>query len=177
MTEQAKTYGATGAAIHWISAFLIVVLLGTGFRAGMTVDPEAKAALLRIHLPVAILVLLITAFRLFWWARIGRKPAPLGTSPAWQEALAHWVHRLLYLALLILLASGVAMSALSGLPAILFGGAGPLPDFTELAPRAPHGIAARVLAGLTALHMAAALYHHVILRDGTLRRMWFGGSG
>jgi cytochrome b561 len=65
------------------------------------------------------------------------------------------------------------MSVLSGLPDALFGTA-VFPDLADLAPRAGHGIGARLLAALVVLHAAAALYHHWGLRDRTLRRMWFG---
>ena len=37
-----------------------------------------------------------------------------------------------------------------------------------------HGLLATLLVGLIALHFAAALYHQLVLKDGLLRRMWFG---
>ena len=71
--------------------------------------------------------------------------------------------------------SGVAMSVLSGLPAIVFQGVGSLPaDFNALPPRAVHGIVAKLLMLLIALHIVAALYHQFVRRDGLLSRMGFG---
>lgn len=32
-------FGAVAIALHWISALLVLVLLGTGFRAGFATDP------------------------------------------------------------------------------------------------------------------------------------------
>lgn len=65
------------------------------------------------------------------------------------------------------------MSVSSGLPDALFGTA-PLPDLSALPPRWGHGIGARVIAAVIALHARAALYHDVLLKDRTLKRMWFG---
>jgi cytochrome b561 len=173
MRSNADGYGTVAVLIHWTSAVLIVVLLGTGFRAGFSEDVAAKAAALRVHVPVALLVLALTVLRLVWWWRVDRKPAPEPGGAAWQEAVARWTHRGLYALILILLTSGIAMSVLSGLPDALFGTAA-FPDLADLAPRAGHGIGARLLAALVVLHAAAALYHHWGLRDRTLRRMWFG---
>jgi cytochrome b561 len=88
-------------------------------------------------------------------------------------ATAAPTHRALYLVILLLLASGIAMSALSGLPDALFGTA-ELPALADLPPRAGHGIGACLLAALVVLHAGAVLYHHWGLRDCTLRRMWLG---
>ncbi len=171
--SSADGYGTVAVLIHWTSAILIFVLLGTGFRAGFSEDVAMKAAALRVHLPVAIAVLLLTAARLVWWWRADRKPAPLPGLPAWQETAARLTHRALYVAILLLLASGIAMSALSGLPDALFGTA-EFPELADLPPRAGHGIGGRVLAALVLLHAGAAIYHHWGLRDRTLRRMWLG---
>ena len=47
-------YGTVAVSIHWLSAILILVLIGSGFRAASTVDPAAKAAILRVHVPIAL---------------------------------------------------------------------------------------------------------------------------
>jgi cytochrome b561 len=141
-------------------------------EAGFTDDAAAKAAILRVHMPVAFAVLALTLGRLVWWWRFDRKPGPVGGAPAWQDAAGRWTHRALYLLVIVMLASGIGMSVLSGLPDAVFGTA-PMPELADLPPRAAHGIAARVLAALVLLHIAAALYHHLVLKDATLRRMWF----
>ncbi|WP_224816957.1 cytochrome b [Hasllibacter sp. MH4015] len=172
MKSSDASYGTFAVTIHWLSAVLIIVLIVSGFRSGFVVDPEVKLSALRVHVPVAILVLLLTVARLVWWWRFDRKPAPLGTAPRWQEVVALWVHRALYLLIFVLLASGIAMSVMSGLPDALFGSA-QMPELADLAPRAGHGVAARLIAAAVLLHAGAALYHHVIVKDATLRRMWF----
>lgn len=39
-------YGTMAVSIHWVSVVLILILIGSGFRAAKTVDPVAKAAIL-----------------------------------------------------------------------------------------------------------------------------------
>jgi cytochrome b561 len=78
----------------------------------------------------------------------------------------------IYAVVLMLLASGIAMSIMSGLPDALFGNAD-FPELAQLPPRAGHGIGARLMVGLVLLHAGAALYHHWFLKDQTLKRIWF----
>jgi cytochrome b561 len=97
-----------------------------------------------------------------------------------QVMAAKVVHAAFYPLLLAVAASGIAMIALSGAAAVLFfGAAGSLPDFWAYAPRAPHMIFAYALIGLVVLHIAAALFHQFVKRDGLLARMglfaWPGG--
>ncbi len=172
MKSTKLSYGRFAISIHWLSALLVLILLGSGFRSDMTLDPAAKIAILRVHIPVAILVLVLTLVRLVWWWRFDRKPAPLDATPRWQETIAVWTHRLLYVLLFVMLGSGIGLSILSGAPDAVFGSA-PLPDFSEYVPRIAHGIASKVLAALIVLHAGAALFHHFIKRDSTLKRMWF----
>ncbi|MBP2446002.1 hypothetical protein [Rhizobium leguminosarum] len=50
-------YGAIAVTMHWLTAIFLLVALVSGFRAGNTVEPLTKAALLRVHIPAAIMVL------------------------------------------------------------------------------------------------------------------------
>jgi cytochrome b561 len=166
-------YGTMAVAIHWVSVVLIVILIGSGFRAANTVDPVAKAAILRLHVPIAVAVLALTIFRIIWWWGFDRKPDPVAGSPHWQERTAQVVHLLFYVVILGMITSGIGMMVLSGAAPMIFGGEGILPDFRKYPPRLPHGIGARLLLALLVLHAGAALYHHFVRRDGLLRRMWF----
>lgn len=174
MKSRPDRYSGVAVTIHWLSAIAIFVLLGSGFGAAMAVDPVARIGLLRLHVPLAIIVLILTLGRLAWWALGNRKPAPIANAPAWQEAGASAVHLLLYVVLFVMLGSGIALLAASGAGAALLGGAGTLPDFTLFAPRIAHGLGALLLIALLAAHIGAALYHHLVRRDAIFRRMWYG---
>lgn len=175
MSSQSDTdrYGAVAVAVHWLTAVLIVVLLASGFRADDTTDAAAKIALLRVHAPLGLLILALTLFRIVWWLGFDSKPAPLDRTQRWQNRLAGAVHFLLYAVIVLMAASGLGMMILSGAHDVLWLGTGALPDFFTYAPRIPHGIGANLMLALLAVHILAALYHHFILRDATLRRMWF----
>ncbi|CAN1724186.1 superoxide oxidase [Hyphomicrobium sp. 1Nfss2.1] len=167
-------YGAVAVSIHWVTAALILALIGSGFRAGGPGEAAVKAEILRFHIPMAMAVLVLTIGRLVWWWRFDRKPAPVAGSIRWQERTAYAVHFLFYVVIFGMIASGVGMLALSGAAPIIFGGVGgSLPDFHKYPPHIPHGVGASLLIVLVIVHTGAALYHHFIRRDGLIRRMWF----
>lgn len=174
MKSSPTHYGSVAITIHWLSAIFILAMLGSGFRAASLADSAAKEAVLMFHVPLGVLILLLTLFRVFWWWRVDQKPAPVAGDPAWQTFSAKAIHVAFYIVILGMAASGIGMLALSGAGSILFGGAaGPLPEFSEFLPRGPHGLGARLLLALFVLHASAALYHHFIKRDGLIWRMWF----
>jgi cytochrome b561 len=174
LKSTANHYGAMAVSIHWLSVVLVLVLIASGFRASNTMDPAAKAAILRVHVPIALGVLALTILRIVWWLGFDRKPNPVAGSPRWQERTARVVHVLFYVVILGMIASGIGMMVLSGAAPLIFGKESALlPDFWKYPPRLPHAIGARFLLALLALHVGAALYHHFVRRDGLLWRMWF----
>lgn len=167
-------FGSVAVTIHWLTALLIVAALAFGFRAANMTDTTAKAQMLAVHAPLAVSVVLLTLARILWWWFADKKPVPLADVPRWQHRSAQAVHILFYVVILGMGASGIGMVALSGAGPIIFGGGDvQLPDFWNYKPRVPHGIGARVMIALLALHVGAALYHHFIRQDGLLRRMWY----
>jgi cytochrome b561 len=168
-------YGRIAISIHWISAFLIVGMMIAGFRAAAMTDLEAKASLLRIQASLGIALLILTLARIGWWLLADRRPKDPKDAPRLQMIAAKAVHVLLYAAILGLAFSGIALFAMSGTGAILFGNAhGPLPDFWNFAPRYGHAAAARLMALLLLLHTGAAFYHQFILKDRLFARMGIG---
>ena len=167
-------YGTLAISLHWRSAVLILILIGSGFRAANSPDPSLKAAILRVHVPIAIAVLALTLVRIAWWFGFDQRPERVGGSPAWQEHGVRAVHLLFYVVILGMIASGIGMMVLSGAAPLIFGEAGSsLPNFSNYPPRIPHGIGAWLLVVLLMLHAGAALYHQFVRRDGLLWRMWF----
>jgi cytochrome b561 len=67
------------------------------------------------------------------------------------------------------------MALQTGLFDSVFLGHGSLPaDFWAYPIRSVHYVASRILMALIAIHVAAAFYHALVLRDGLLGRMFFG---
>jgi cytochrome b561 len=173
---QVSRYHPLLVAMHWVLAFLIIVALALGALVMVKIpnsDPM-KLEALRSHMVGGSLILLLMLIRLFVRART-EHPATASTGNPALDRLAWASHRMFYGAVLVLAGSGIVMALQTGLPAIVFGGEGALPaDFWIFPVRTVHYVASRVLMGLIALHVAGALYHTAILRDGLLRRMLFG---
>ncbi len=169
-------YGSVAVTIHWLAALLIIALIGSGFRGSGIEDAAAKAAILRVHVPLGIAILLLTVARIAWWLFADKKPNPI-PMPAWQDWSARATHFVFYVIILGMAASGIGMLVLSGAGPAIFGGAAEtLPDFMNYKPRIPHGIGARAMLVLFVFHSCAALYHEFIKRDGLLSRMSYGRS-
>jgi cytochrome b561 len=168
-------YGRVAVTLHWTSAILIIGLMIAGFLAAGMTESAAKLPILQVHAPVGAAVLALTLLRICWWLFADRKPDDPAGVPRLQTRAARVVHVLLYVAIVGLAGSGIAMMVLSGAGDILFGTApGPLPDFWSFTPRYGHRAMAALMAGLLALHVGAALYHQFIRKDRLFARMGVG---
>ncbi|SDR55383.1 cytochrome b561 [Rhizobiales bacterium GAS113] len=163
-------------ALHWLLAVLIVAALALGALVMVKIpnsDPM-KLEALRSHMSGGMLILLLMLVRLVVRVRT-EHPAPASAGNPTLDRLAFASHRLFYVAVLGMAGSGAFMALQTGLPGIVFGDGGTLPsDFWVFPIRTVHYLFSRLLMALIALHVAGALYHTLILKDGLLRRMVFG---
>jgi cytochrome b561 len=169
-------YGAVAIAIHWLTALLIAGQLVGGFVAAQASDAQIKASILRAHVPIGLIVLGLTLFRIGWWAFADRKPRAVEDLSPLEALATKAAHVLMYVAMVALALSGVALVATSGAGRALFGGDGSLPDFPTFPPFYAHVAAAFFLLLLLAVHLGAALYHQFIRGDRLLARMGIGGT-
>lgn len=164
-------------ALHWLMALLIVVALAAGglVLGNMAPDNPGKITGLAGHMVVGMTIGVLLILRLATRLRTAHPPVAR-TGTALLDRLGRWTHWGFYALLAAMVLSGLGTALSGDLFAIVYGGAAQtLPqDLATLAPRVAHGIIAALLTGLIALHGAATLYHHLILRDGLLRRMGFG---
>jgi cytochrome b561 len=174
--ERVSKYHPLLVALHWLLAALLTVALAGGALVLVKIpntDP-AKVQALAQHLAGGILLLVLMLIRLVVRVRTTH-PARASTGNPGLDRVAWLSHRLLYVLLLCQAGSGLTLAFQSGLLGIVLGGHGALPpDFWEFPMRSVHYAISRLLMAAIALHVAAALYHTFILRDGLLRRMWFG---
>lgn len=163
-------------AMHWLLALMIPVALAGGALVLVKIpntDPT-KVEALRQHMGGGILLLALMLIRSLVRMRTVH-PVRASTGSSALDRAAWLSHRLLYVLVLAQAGSGLVLALQSGLPDIVFGGDGALPaDFWVFPMRSVHYVISRLLMALIALHVAGALYHTLILRDGLLRRMWFG---
>jgi len=161
--------------LHWFLAVLVIAALALGalVLARIPSTDPMKIEALRSHMIGGTLILVLMLARLILRART-EHPAPASAGHPALDRLARISHRLLYLAVLGQATSGLIMALQTGLPWIIFGG-GTLPaDFWVYPIRFVHYVFSRILMLLIALHITGALYHTLVLRDGLLRRMFFG---
>lgn len=168
-------YTRTAIALHWLMALLIFVTFPVGVVAHeMALSPD-KLRLLSYHKWLGVTVFILVLVRLAW--RAGHKPAPLPDSlPAWQRSASQFVHVMLYVLLFAIPLSGWLMSSAKGFQTVYLGVL-PLPDLLGKdkvlgdALAVLHQSLNITLLVLVAAHVAAALKHHFIDRDGVLARM------
>jgi cytochrome b561 len=176
MKSTQNKYGRVAQLLHWLSALLILFLIPMGFLM-QTVDEGARLLLYRTHVILGVLALGLTLVRLGWhWVDSSPDPPP---GLAGRGLLAYKaVHWLLYLALLVLALSGIALNVVSGLGDILFAAvSGPIPpDLSDYLSRTVHGLTARVYIGLLIAHIAGVVSYQATEGD-VLKRMGLGGWG
>jgi cytochrome b561 len=162
--------------IHWLLAVLFTIALAGGALVLVKIpntDPM-KVEALRQHLAGGTLLLVLMLIRLVV-RMLSAHPARASTGRTALDRAAWLSHRLLYVLVFCQAGSGLFMALQTGLPDVVLGGHGTLPaDFWVFPVRSVHYVISRLLIALIALHVTAALYHTFVLRDGLLRRMWFG---
>jgi len=170
----ASRYQPVLVALHWLLALMIIGLLCVGFfvLAQMPNSDLRKLNILVLHMSGGMLVLVLMILRLIirtWTAR----PSAATTGSPLLDRLAQIAHGGLYVIVFLMIASGWATGwIISG---VFQPNGGSLPEtFAVLPTFQAHAALAAILAILIAAHTGAALYHHFVLKDGLLRRMWFG---
>ncbi len=174
--DQVSRYHPLLVALHWVLALLIIAALALGALVMVKIpntDPM-KLEALRSHMSGGILILILMLVRLFVRTRT-RHPAPATAGNPLLDRIGWASHRMFYIAVFGMAGSGLVMALQAGLFGIVFGGHGALPpDFWVFFVRTVHYAFSRLLMALIALHVAAALFHALVLRDGLLGRMFFG---
>lgn len=170
------TYGTTARMLHWIVAVLVIAMFTAGLIMTEKVDRAVQDTLFVFHKSGGAILIPLILFRLAWRLTHPAPPLPASVPPI-QRLAAETTHWLLYLALLVMLASGYVRVTAGGFPIDILNWLGipPLLDKDEaLAQNAKwiHATAKYALGGLVLLHVGAALHHGLIKRDGIFSRMW-----
>jgi cytochrome b561 len=167
-------YTTPAIALHWLLALMLLISFSVGlYMADLPLTPQ-RVKLFNWHKWAGITILMLSALRLLW--RLTHRPPPDLPMPAWQQRAAHWTHRAFYVLFFAVPLVGWAYSSAAGFPVVWFGVL-PLPDFVRAdkalaeAIEPWHGALAWALAVLVVLHVAGALKHQFIDRDGLLSRM------
>lgn len=171
--ENQPSFPIVSRLLHWVMAALILSMLFIG--VSMMVSPEQYAQLISLHKPLGIAILVLTVLRIA--NRWITPPSPLPVAmPGWQKRIAALSHYVLYGLMLTMPLIGWAMLSAGGYPVQItpsFRLPGMLPPDDALynVLRRLHTVLALALFATIVLHVAAALMHALIFKDGVFRSM------
>lgn len=165
--------------LYWLLAVLIIAALAIGFfwLAAMPNSDPRKINVLLVHMAGGMLILAMMVIRFtarMWTA----KPPTATTGNPLLDRITPVIHYGFYILVVLMAGTGFGTAILARLNEIVFAGSGePLPPTLKIYPtRVAHGYIALFLLGFIILHVAAALYHQFVRKDGLFRRMSFGRS-
>ena len=177
LTNSADGFGWITRVIHWLMALALLGMLALGTVLVNMQPGLANLWLYGLHKTIGISLLALVAVRLVWH-RFSPPPKPLGGVPHWQERLAVWAHRGLYLLMIAIPLSGWVASSATGIDVMfadrwVMPALAPVSQAWEEAGFAVHGALTKLLLALVVLHVAGAL-KRAWAGDGTLRRIVAG---
>lgn len=178
------SYGSIARSLHWLMALLILSNFGLGLWAedlprGSDAEVAWVAQIYSAHKTIGVAAFFLALIRVLW-ALSQIKPHALHPDRRLETFAAEAVHWSLYAAILLVPASGwVHHAATTGFAPILWPFGQSLPfvpksEMLALTFKSIHGAAVKLLFLSLALHIAGALKHLVIDRDGTVARMLTG---
>ena len=155
------SYHWSQVALHWLVALLVAVQYATGGSIGRThaavargIEPDPfDLTLHAIHNRAGLTILALMLARLALRLLIG-VPEPLDSPTGWRRRLAQAMHAAFYLILIAQASTGVVAT------------------YVYWPVSAIHGALSNALLALIALHVSAAFWHHFVVRDGAMKRIW-----
>lgn len=173
--EPAFAYNAPARLFHWLTALLLLLQYVLAWTMPDVHRDTKPIGLIAWHLGVGMVIILLVLVRLLWRSAHAAPPEPATLPPA-LRALARYTHGLLYVLLIAIPLMGWANASSRGWPVTLFGFI-PMPPLSPAGSSVGHALGdwhrnvAWVLIALAGVHIAGALFHQFVLRDGTLDRM------
>jgi cytochrome b561 len=160
--------------LHWFMAVCILAMLFIGVGMVSTVMPK-YLELVSIHKPLGIAILVLALVRLAVRLRYGAPPLP-GDLPRPMKLAAHLSHAAFYALMIGMPVIGWGMLSAAAYPVVLFPGTElpailPQSDSLHTMLWNAHFFLAFAFFALILLHIAAALFHALVRRDGVFEAM------
>lgn len=172
-------YSFPARIFHWLTAALVLTSLPIGLlMANLDLGGPVEDPMYHIHRSIGAVVLLLTVLRLIY--RLGHPAPPLPAEmPQWQRSAARFTHWGLYAGLIVQPIAGWIATSAYRAPILFFWLFELPPIWKEDRPFSEamfvvHRSLGIFIAVLITIHIAAALYHHFVLKDGVLKRMVSG---
>ncbi|TDY20212.1 cytochrome b561 [Paraburkholderia sp. BL6665CI2N2] len=166
-------YDAVARTLHWLTVLLVAVQFVIGWTMPDVHRDTQPVNLIAWHLGVGATLVAVMAIRVVW--RLTHRPTP-DQLPPLLSVVSRITHVLLYAALVLVPLLGWINASSRGWSVRLLGVV-PYPALSEPGSALGHemgdvhGILAWVLLALIGLHVVAALFHHLVLKDHVLQRM------
>ena len=169
---QGLRHDPTTIAFHWISAALVAVLWTIGQTVDFVPSGPLRIDYRSVHMVLGVALGAILLARLGW--RLTRRETLPPIDRGFLLVIARITHWLLYALLIVAVGLGLANVWVRG--EVIF-------NLFQVPAYDPgnralvrliggwHALAANTVVIIAGVHAAAALFHHYILRDATLRRM------
>ena len=156
MSNTPATFSRLQIWIHWIVAALVFAAFFTHEGMGDALRERIEQGLTGMEGATPHTVLGGIAFAFILWRIVlrWRRGAPEPEGSGQQLTAAIWGHLLLYLLMIVVPAIGAASWY------------GKIPNLGEV-----HEVLGKALVLIALGHGAVALWHHFVMKDGTLRRM------
>lgn len=174
MVKSVTQYNKLSKLFHWLSALFILGLFALGlWMVDLSYYSQWYKPAPHWHKSIGLCLFALTLLRIIWKILT---PAPKVEGKEWEKSVAKSVHYLLYFMLFTIFISGYLISTADGRSIDIFNwfalpGFGSFIENQEDIAGKIHFYVALFLIGLTALHALAALKHHFINKDNTLRKM------
>ncbi len=168
-------YGTITKTFHWVMALLVIMMLVMGLVMGGIENTKDKIWVYGLHKSLGTTILALAVLRIVWHI-VSRRPPLVAGLKKIEIFAAHAMHVFLYVSMLGMPLSGWLMSSAAG-RSVSFFGLFNLPDFIQPDQGLRevfgtiHEYLGYTLIICIALHAAAALKHHFINKDATLKRM------
>jgi cytochrome b561 len=174
-----SSWGTVARSFHWLLAAVILGMLAYGWWMNHIPARPDRFFYRSIHADIGYLVLLLMVVRLVWRG-LNPTPALPSDTPQWQRIAANVSHWAMYATTILVALLGWAHSGAHKPDYSSWFGLFHVPQITSPDKAAAqvyedrHIFFAYVLLALIAIHVAAALWHHLVKRDRVTSRMMDG---
>jgi cytochrome b561 len=174
MTSGGTKFTVLQRLLHWLMAACILAMLFIGVGMVSTTMPK-YIALLATHKTLGITILVLALIRLGVRARYGAPLLP-ADLPAPMKLAAHLSHYALYALMIAMPLIGWGMLSAGAYPVVLYGSLRlpailPQSDSLHTLLWNAHFYLAFAFFAVVLLHLAAALFHGLVRRDGVFESM------
>lgn len=160
MTTNVRPHHFSTKTIHWLSAGLIAY----GYYKGLDdISQLADAALLRAEVIFALLLGAVFTIRMFWSRTAAGTSRLPDTAPKWEHVASKAVHHGLYVSVFGIVISGLGIALGYSVPV--------LSGIFLTAMLGLHEVTLTVMPLLLIVHIAGALWHRFIRKDGVMESM------